>query len=116
MDIFPLEVKPDWGFSESPTTDINESRLGDGYVFREPKGLNFRRTTWQPSWSSLGVVEGEAAYDWLFAREKLIPFLWQHPLTGAMHQVVCQSVSKNYDTWGNVVLNATFEQDFNPQG
>lgn len=115
MDIFPLAVKPDWGFNESPTTNVTESRLGDGYVFREPNGINFRRTTWQPGWSSLEKAEGESTYDWLKARQRLIPFLWQHPLTGVMYQVVCQEVAKTYDTWNNVVLTTTFEQDFNPQ-
>lgn len=115
MDIFPLVTKPDWGFNVEPEANVEEVKLGDGYVYREPIGLNYLKEKFNPVWSSLDPEEGRPVYQWLMSRLKLKPFLWNHPVSGEQYQVVCQSVSITDDTWGNVVLSATFEQDFNPQ-
>lgn len=112
-DIFPSIGNPDWGLSESTEDTITEIKMGDGYVLRSPDGINFRRDTWSPKWSSLDDFQGENTYQWLKARKNLTPFLWDHPIYGTK-KVVCKSCSLVRDTYGNTVLSATFEEDFNP--
>lgn len=105
---------PDWGFKESPTADVNEQPLGDGYVFREAKGLNHIKRTFPLTWSNLEVPVAEAAYDWLRPKVKLNPIRFRHPVRGTLHQVIIDNVDIEYDTYGNAVLNLTVTEDFNP--
>lgn len=125
MDNFPPPLdqfngyrmpSPDWGLSTDLSTDIEEIKLGDGYVVRQPKGLNFRSESFSPSWSDLDPAPGQFIYDWLKARADLVPFRWVHPVTGAVYQVIARGPKISYDTWNNAVVSVTFEQDFNPVG
>lgn len=115
MDTFPTIDNPDYGLSSSPEANVEETALGDGYVFREAVGINYLRDSWSPTWSSLDPAVAQSTYLWLRARLKLTPFLWFHPVEHVQYQVVCSSVTKTDDTWGNATLSATFVQDFNPQ-
>lgn len=105
---------PDWGFKESPQAKVNEQELGDGYVFREPKGLNHIKRTFPMTWSELDEQVAEAAYDWLLPKLKLTPIRIKHPVRGTTHQVVIDSLDITYDTYNNAVLNLTVTEDFNP--
>lgn len=113
METFPLNTAPDWGLQSSPTADIEEQKLGDGYVLRRAKGLNHLRESWTPSWSFLTEAEAESNYAWLKQRMHLTPFLWTHPTENIAYKVVCKSVSKVVTDVGIFALRATFEQDFN---
>lgn len=117
-DVFPppgVELEaPDWGFSESPDADVIVSNFGDGYAARELKGLNAIKDSWNPVYSNCRVEAGEAAYDFLKPRLKWKPVLWAHPVTGVVYKVICTSLKKTYDTYGNIVLDLQFERDFNP--
>lgn len=113
MDSFPLKVNPDWGFTSTPEADIDEQKLGDGYILRRPKGINHIRDKWSPSWGFLTEAQTDSTYDWLKARLKLTPFLWKHPTEGTTYKVICTSVSKVAADVGLYSLKANFEQDFN---
>lgn len=119
-DIFPLPEwnleSPDWGFSTDSSANVQAIRLGDGYEYREPKGLNFRSESFQPVWSNLDVATAEKVYDFLFARQSLTAFKWVHPVTGKTYQVLASGLSKEYDTFNNAIIKVTFTQDFNPLG
>lgn len=117
-DVFPppgteLEA-PDWGFSESPDAEVEVSKFGDGYEARELKGLNAIKDTWNPVYSNCTLAAGEACYAFLKPRLKWNPVLWTHPVTGAVHKVICTSLKKTYDVYDNIVLDIQFEVDFNP--
>lgn len=108
--------KPDWGFKESPQADIQEDKLGDGYVFREPKGINHIKRSFPMTWSELDPDVAEEAYDWLLPMLALKPLRIVHPVRGTVHQVILDSIDLTYDVYNNAVLNATFTEDFNPAG
>lgn len=108
--------EPDYGFKETPNANVEETPLGDGYVFREPKGINHIKRTMPMSWSNLDQDVALEAYDWLLPKLKLNPILITHPTRGTQIQVICDSLEITYDTWNNAVLNATFIEDFNPVG
>lgn len=113
MDTFPLLTAPDWGLESSPETNIEEQPLGDGYVLRRPKGINYIRETWSPSWSHLSQAECEATYAWLKTRLNLVAFFWTHPTTGISTKVICTTVGMVVADVGIFSLRATFKQDFN---
>lgn len=117
-DVFPpagVELgTPDWGFKESPEADVDVIPLGDGYESREPKGLNWIKDSYEPTWSSLETAPAQQAYEFLRARLKLKAVMWNHPVTGQPVKVVPQAVSINYDTYNNAILSVTFKRDHNP--
>ena len=113
MESFPLLTAPDWGLESSPEADVEEQKLGDGYVLRRPNGINHLRESWSPSWSFLDHVECQATYNWLKARLKSKAFLWAHPTDGTLYKVVCESVSRVVADVGIFALRARFVQDFN---
>lgn len=113
MDTFPLEKAPDWGLESNPEADVEEQKLGDGYILRRAKGINHIRESWSPSWGFLEHIECQATYNWLKQRLKLEPFLWVHPTDGTVYKVVCQSVSMVVSDVGIYALKANFVQDFN---
>ena len=119
-DTFPLPAwnmpAPDWGFASTPQADVTKTKLGEGYEFREPKGLNYKSESFQPVWSNLDVATAEKVYDFLFARQSLTAFKWVHPVTGKTYQVLASGLSKEYDTFNNAIIKVTFTQDFNPLG
>lgn len=105
---------PDWGYSLEPEVDVQEYKLGDGYVIREPKGLNYIRDVFSPTWSSLTLDEGNEAYAFLKPKLKWDPFWYTDVTTGARYKVICDSARLTYDEWNNTVLAVTLKQDFNP--
>ncbi|QBJ04559.1 minor tail protein [Pseudomonas phage Lana] len=105
---------PDWGLSDGAQVNVEESKLGDGYVFRQAKGLNHKRSGWSPSWTNLDPVLAQVVYDWLDARRKLVPVRWLHPVRNVYFQVTVEDVTLTWDVWNNATLSITFEQDFNP--
>ena len=113
VDAFPLKVAPDWGLTDEPTANIEETTLGDGYVLRRKKGINHLRSTWNPSWGMLTKQQADATYSWLKERLSLTAFMWTHPDTGETHKVVCQRVTKVVSEFNNYTMQATFVQDFN---
>lgn len=114
MDVFPTIDKPDWGLDVGTEADVDEIKLGDGYVSRRPKGINFLKDSWSPTWSSLDVEVARTTHKWLRARLKWKPFMWLHPVDLVQVQVVCLSVKLTYNQFNDEILTATFEQDFNP--
>lgn len=114
MDVFPTIENPSYGLEDAPEADVDEVKMGDGYVLRRPKGINYLRNTWTPSWDSLEAAVARATHKWLTDRLKLTPFLWTHPVTGVQYQVVCQSAKLVYNQFNDEILSATFEEDFNP--
>lgn len=118
--IFPpaglVMPNPDWGFKESPEAKVDEAEMGDGYVFRQPKGINHIKRTFPMTWSELSPEIGERAYDFLLPMLKVYPLRIAHPVRGYLIQVTLESLDLTYDTWDNAVLNATFKEDFNPVG
>lgn len=114
MENFPIADKPDWGLSDEVEADMEEVVLGDGYVVRRPKGINYLKGSWSPSWSNLEVASARSTRDWLTARLKRTPFMWTHPVSGVQVQVICESVKLTYSQFNDEVLVAEFKQDFNP--
>lgn len=119
MDVFPLIIKPDWGLSSNPEADIEEQKLGDGYIVRRPKGLNYIKESWSPSWGMLEREDWSNTYEWLKSRLNLTTFLWNHPTEEVspgvpkQYKVVCTKLSKVESDVGIFGLSATFVQDFN---
>lgn len=113
MDVFPLDVAPDWGFSDDPTADIEEQVLGDGYVLRRPKGINYIRGSWSPSWGHLTKQEANDTFLWLRERLQLTAFLWTHPETQEQHKVICTKVVRTSSEYNNYSLKVTLTEDFN---
>jgi phage-related protein len=109
----PMEL-PDWNFGERPEVKVEESELGDGYVFRQAQGLNFKKGTWQPVWSNLDPVKAQALYDWLLERVKLVTVQWTHPVRNTVLKVTIEDVSLVWDQWNNAILSVSFKQSFNP--
>ena len=114
MDVFPNIDKPAWGLEDDPQADVDEVKMGDGYVLRRPKGINFLSESWSPSWDSLEAAVALSTHLWLKARLKITPFAWTHPVTGVVFQVICTSAKLSYNQYNDYILTATFEQDFNP--
>lgn len=114
MDVFPTIPNPAYGLEDAPEADIDEVKMGDGYVFRRPKGLNYIKHTWPLTWDSLEVAQARSTHAWLRERLKLTAFKWTHPVTGVVYQVTCQEVKLTYNQYNDEILTATFEQDFNP--
>lgn len=110
---FPLDVAPDWGLSTEVKDETYEQALGDGYKVVRPKGINWLRESWGPSWSFLEPEEALETYQWLKKRLKITAFLWTHPLTKQVHRVKCTKVSYAAADVGICSLKATFEEDFN---
>lgn len=118
--LFPpagLEMpSPDWGFKETPQANVKEEAMGDGYVHREPKGINHIKRSLPMTWSSLDEDVALAAYDWLLPKLKLTPIRVFHPKRNQEIQVIVDSIEITYDTWNNAVLSVGFTEDFNPVG
>ena len=114
MDVFPTIDNPAWGLEDDPQADVDVVKMGDGYVLRRPKGINYISNTWPLTWDSLEVAEAKSTHAWLTARLNLTPFSWTHPVTGVVYQVVCTAAKLSYNQFNDYILTATFEQDFNP--
>ena len=114
MDTFPLLVPPDWGLEDDVEADVDTQTLGDGYTTRRPKGINYLKASWTPTWSFLGTDEADTISAWLQARLSVTPFLWNHPVSGVVYQVVCTKLARAHSDVGINVVSATFEQDFSP--
>lgn len=93
-ETFPFTTAPDWGLTDNVEADVEEQKLGDGYELVRPKGINYLRESWSPSWTFLTKEESDAMYQWLRARLKVTPFLWTHPVTKVVHKVRCNGVSR----------------------
>lgn len=113
MESFPFTINPDWGLTDNVEAEVETQTLGDGYVLRRPKGINYLRESWSPAWSFLERAESMSMYAWLKARLHLTPFLWTHPETFATTRVVCTSVARVSADVGLYTIRATFVQDFN---
>lgn len=113
MDSFPFTTPADWGLSDEVAADVEEQKLGDGYILRRPKGINHLRESWSPSWSFLTKLESQQMYAWLKPRLQLIPFKWTHPDTGITHKVICKSITRVSADVGLYTLKITLEEDFN---
>lgn len=107
---------PDWGLGTSPTVKVDKQTLGDGYEYREPVGLNFRKESFQPTWSNLSPAVALQAYNFLLERLEWKAFDWIHPVTKRRYQVTASNLSIEYDTFDNAILKVTLTQDFNPVG
>ena len=114
MDVFPTIDNPDYGLEDAPEADVDVIKMGDGYEIRRPKGINYIKETWTPTWDSLEVAVARSTHKWLVARLNLTPFSWTHPVTGVVYQVVCTAAKLSYNQYNDEILTATFEQDFNP--
>lgn len=117
-DVFPppgIDLgMPDWGFKQTPEVNADVIKLGDGYEFREKVGLNAVRKNFNPVWSNLDPDDAEQAYNFLEPLVKTVGVLWTHPINGQVFKVIPDSISLEWDTWGNAVLDVTWRQDFNP--
>jgi phage-related protein len=114
MDSFPNIKAPAYGLEDAPEADVEEVKMGDGYTLRRPKGINYIKDKWDLTWDSLEDTDARSTFAWLKARMNLIPFLWTHPVSGVVYQVICKSPKLTYNQFNDEVLTATFEQDFNP--
>lgn len=113
LETFPDIGTPDWGLSVDPGADVTIVKLGDGYVVRQPTGINHLKDSWNPQWSTITDAQALSTYAWLRARLKLKAFLWPDP-EGVVKQVVCTSVRLTYNQYNDIGIAAAFEQDFNP--
>lgn len=114
MDVFPAIAVPDYGLEDNPKADVEEVKLGDGYVFRRPTGINYLSYEWPLKWDALDVAVARSTHAWLTARLMLIPFLWTHPVRGVVYKVICTEAKLVYNNFNDEILTATFKQDFNP--
>lgn len=115
MERFPFaHLAPDWGLATDHTADVEEIKLGDGYVLRRPKGINHLRQSWSPGYSNLTLKEHEDMVAWLRPRLNLTPFLWQHPTSKIWHQVVCTKLRAAISEYNICPVNFDIEEDFNP--
>lgn len=115
MVTFPEIGTPDWGFTEEdPEASVTQVQFGDGYMLRQPEGINYLRDAWSLTWSSLDETTAEATYQWLRQRKNLKAFLWVHPISGEQIQVLCTAVSLTYNDYNDYALRTTFKRDFNP--
>src|SRR5678809_903351 len=117
MDTFPFNHwTPDGGLQDQPTAYLDEIALGDGYVLRRPKGINYIRTTWNPSYNFLTEEEQTQMVDWIKPRLGFVPFKWTQPVSLHDYQVVCKSLKHAATDVGIFPVNLTVEQDFSPYG
>ena len=115
MDVFPFnDWTPDWGLQDQPKADIEEVTLGDGYVLRRPNGINYIRSTWEPSYSFLDKEQQAQIVSWIRPRLGFVPFLWTHPVTQEVHQVICKQIKHAATDVGIFPVTLQLEQDFNP--
>ena len=115
IETFPFKhLTPDWGLQDQPTADIDEVTLGDGYVLRRPKGINYIRSTWNPSYSFLTEEEQTQLVNWIRPRLGYVPFKWEHPVSQQVYQVICTGLKHAATDVGIFPVSLTLEQDFNP--
>lgn len=110
---FPFDEAPDWGLTTTLKEEMVEQKMGDGYNVSRPKGINYLRESWNPSWSFLDPPVAREMYSWLKARYKLKAFSWTHPETFQVHKVKCVKLTYITADVGLSSINATFEEDFN---
>lgn len=113
IETFTPPMNPDWGLTSDVRADVYEGKVGDGYVVRRPKGLNYLKESWDLSWSNLDKAQAGSMYSWLKSRLKLTPFMWTHPTDGVTYKVICSKVSHAASDVGIYQVMASFEQDFN---
>ena len=114
LEQFPPIGAPDWGLGTDPEATVTRVRLGDGYEFRRPEGINHLKDKWSPTWSSLDPDVAEITHAWLKARLNWKAFEWVNPITGLPVKVLCTDAKLTHSDWNNCVLTVVFEQDFNP--
>ena len=114
IEVFPFnDLTADWGLQDSVEANIEEHELGDGYVLRRPKGINHLRESWSPKFSFLTKQESQDMYAWIKPRLNLTPFMWKHPDTKEMRQVVCKSISRVTTDIDIYVIQLELVEDFN---
>lgn len=108
-------INPDWGLSQSAKFRVRTVSFGDGYEQRAPDGLNATQRSWNLSWSSLDKGQADTLNDFILAKGGHTAFLWEHPVTGVTHQVLCSKAPKvTHDTWANYTLSLKLTEDFTP--
>ena len=114
FEVFPFnDLTADWGLQDDLEADIEEYKLGDGYILRRPKGLNHLRGSWTPKFSFLTKQQSIDMYSWIKPRLKLTPFIWKHSDTGELIQVTCQSISRVTTDVDVYAIQLKLEEDFN---
>ncbi|MAX33219.1 MAG: phage tail protein [Halomonadaceae bacterium] len=114
MDTLP-DIPADFGPSLRTQFKVDQTEFGDGYVQRQPAGLNSVRDTWSPSWTLLTQAEYEQLDGFLRARKGVTPFLWQPPWEDTPRQWICQELSSQRPTSARFAsISATFVEDFSP--
>lgn len=111
---FPVSIQPDWGFADEPSADIKRIKFGDGYELRTPVGLNYTKRKWAPVWSYLTKEQSDIIYEFIVPKLNFTAFNWTHPVEDVQYAVLCTSINRTHDTYGNYVIHLNLEQDFNP--
>ena len=109
------DVQLDFGPNYQFDANIDQVRFGDGYESAQPAGINYQRRSYSVQATMLTRDEFDTLHDFLAARLKLTPFLWQPPWDDAARQWKCTSLSGQRPTSARFAsLQATFVEDFTP--
>lgn len=99
----------DVGSSVEPTFKVLRYQFGDGYEQRLRNGLNNKLRTWSVSFK-VGTEEANTIFTFLKDREGVYPFIWTASPEQEDVVVVCDNVSKTYNSVGWYTVSATFRE------
>lgn len=107
----------DFEISTKPRGSVNfktrKARFGDGYVQRVGDGLNNKAQSWAITFDG-DMDEGREVTDFLDRHGGHISFLWVPPGRTEPIRVICEGYDEVPHVASQVIITATFEQDFKP--
>lgn len=109
------DVPLDFGPGYQLNANVDQPSFGDGYEGSQPAGINWQRRSYSVQATVLTRDEYDALHDFLAARLKTTPFLWQPPWDNEVRQWKCTSLGGPRPTSARFAsLQATFVEDFTP--
>ena len=108
---------PDWGLKKSNNPAISTEQYGDGYEYRQTKGLNNNKRVWTLTFSKRTNEEADSIEE--FFSSKLSEFgdfqsfSFLPPDSEDDVFVVCKKWDRTHIRFNINDITATFEEDFN---
>lgn len=109
MDTFTWT--PDYSANLSKKPRVNSAKFGDGYSQRVGEGINTNPKMWSVGFTVAPAV-GDAIDAFLDTKGGALSFLWTPPRESVARAFICPEWSKSESSYGEVTVNAKFEQVF----
>jgi phage-related protein len=103
-----------YGATNSVTPNVISAQFGDGYSQDVPLGINTTADSWDIT-SRLSPSDADDAFEFLRRQGGTKRFWWLPPRYADPIKVKTKGAfKKNEESWGFVVVSATFVQCFDP--